>query len=78
MILTCKMLSNVFHYNHVLSVSPCVMKSLHFEYFNVMLYGLEIVKKVKESGVSRVQLFATLWTVDYQAPRSLEFSRQEY
>ena len=28
--------------------------------------------------VSRVQLFATLWTVAHQAPLSLGFSRQEY
>ena len=27
---------------------------------------------------SRVQLFATPWTVAYQAPPSMEFSRQEY
>ena len=27
---------------------------------------------------SHVQLFATLWTVAYQAPPSMEFSRQEY
>ena len=28
--------------------------------------------------LSRVQLFATLWTVAYQAPPSMGFSRQEY
>ena len=28
--------------------------------------------------VSRVQLFAIPWTVAYQAPPSMEFSRQEY
>ena len=28
--------------------------------------------------LSRVQLFATPWTVAYQAPLSMEFSRQEY
>ena len=28
--------------------------------------------------LSRVQLFATLWTVAHQAPLSMEFSRQEY
>ena len=27
---------------------------------------------------SCVQLFATLWTVAWQAPLSMEFSRQEY
>ena len=28
--------------------------------------------------LSRVRLFATPWTVTYQAPRSMGFSRQEY
>ena len=28
--------------------------------------------------LSRVRLFATLWTVAHQAPPSMEFSRQEY
>jgi len=30
------------------------------------------------SRFSRVQLFATLWTIALQAPLSMEFSRQEY
>ena len=36
--------------------------------------------KVKEKvkSLSRVQLFATSWTVAYQAPLSMGFSRQEY
>ena len=29
-------------------------------------------------SLSRVRLFATPWTVAYQAPQSVEFSRQEY
>ena len=29
-------------------------------------------------SLSRVRLFATPWTVAYQAPKSMEFSRQEY
>ena len=29
-------------------------------------------------SLSRVQLFATPWTVAYKAPLSVEFSRQEY
>ena len=28
--------------------------------------------------LSRVLLFVTLWTIAYQAPLSVEFSRQEY
>ena len=34
--------------------------------------------KVKVKSLSHVQLFATPWTVAYQAPRSMGFSRQEY
>ena len=29
-------------------------------------------------SLSRVRLLATLWTVTYQAPPSMRFSRQEY
>ena len=34
--------------------------------------------KVKVKSLSRVRLLATLWTVAYQAPPSMGFSRQEY
>ena len=34
--------------------------------------------KVKVKSLGRVRLFATPWTIAYQAPQSLEFSRQEY
>ena len=34
--------------------------------------------KVKVKLLSRVRLFATPWTVAYQAPLSMGFSRQEY
>ena len=37
---------------------------------------LELCMYVK--FLSRVRLFATPWTVAYQAPPSMEFSRQEY
>ena len=33
---------------------------------------------LKVKPLSRIQLFVTLWTVAYQAPPSMEFSRQEY
>ena len=33
---------------------------------------------MKVKLLSRVRLFATPWTVAYQAPLSMEFSRQEY
>ena len=34
--------------------------------------------KVKVQSLSHVQLFATQWTVAYQASPSMGFSRQEY
>ena len=34
--------------------------------------------KVKVKPLSRVQLFATPWTIACQAPPSMGFSRQEY
>ena len=34
--------------------------------------------EVKVKSLSHVQLFATPWTVAYQAPPSMKFSRQEY
>ena len=34
--------------------------------------------KVKVKSLSRVRLFATLWTVAHQAPLSMGFPRQEY
>ena len=42
----------------------------------ILTYLTEV--KVKVKSLSRVQLFATLWTVAYQAPLSMGFSRQEY
>ena len=35
-------------------------------------------KKVKVKSLSHVRLFATKWTLAYQAPPSMGFSRQEY
>ena len=39
--------------------------------------GVSLVK-VKVKLLSRVRLFATPWTIDYQAPLSMGFSGQEY
>ena len=33
---------------------------------------------MKVKPLSRVRLFATTWTVAYEVPPSMEFSRQEY
>ena len=40
--------------------------------------NLKKKKKRKVKSLSRVQLFVTPWTVAYQAPLSVGFSRQEY
>ena len=37
-----------------------------------------VYMKVKMKSLSCVQLFGTPWTVAYQAPPSMGFSRQEY
>ena len=38
----------------------------------------KVLVKEKVKSLSRVRLFATPWTVAYQAPQFMEFSRQEY
>ena len=38
----------------------------------------EVYSLVKVKSLSRVQHFATPWTVAYQAPLSMEFAGQEY
>ena len=37
---------------------------------------IQMTSKVKVKSLSRVQLFATAWTVAYQAPLSMGLSRQ--
>ena len=37
-----------------------------------------MVLKVKVKSLSRVRFFATPWTIAYQAPPSVGFSRQAY
>ena len=44
----------------------------------VYIYIYIYIVKVKVKLLSRVRLFATPWTVAYQAPPSVGFSRQEY
>ena len=42
------------------------------------LQSLDLSLKVKVKSLSHVRLFATLWTIAYQASPSMGFSRQEY
>ena len=59
----------------------CLGKYGHFfqlPYYLRLLLLLLLCMKVKVKSLSRVRLFATPWTVAYQAPLSMGFSRQEY
>ena len=55
---------------------------MHLWYLNFDKGGKNITtgqrKKVQVKSLSHVQLFATPWTVAYQATPSMGFSRQEY
>ena len=52
---------------------------IHFSDLVGQGFSLRMRKvKVKVKLISRVQLFATPWTVAHQAPLSMGFSRQEY
>ena len=46
---------------------------LYFNFLSILKESIVIVK-----SLSRVRLFATLWTITHQAPPSVGFSRQEY
>ena len=51
----------------------CLVKAMVFP---VVMYGCEKSSEVK--SLSLVRLFVTPWTVAYQAPLSMGFSRQKY
>ena len=43
-----------------------------------MIFNMTLYVNMNMKSLSRVQLFVTPWTVAYQAPLSMEFSREEY
>ena len=58
-----------------------MIKSLDFLKMNLLFLNSKLIYrvgkvKVKVKLLSHVQLFVTPWTVAYQAPLSLGFSRQ--
>ena len=57
-----------------------IRKEIKFTKYCVVYLTIHIFinMKVKVKSLSRVQLFATPWTVAYQASPSMGFSRQEY
>ena len=59
-------------------IEPVSLSLLHWQVSSLPLAppGNRNILKVK--SLSRVRLFATLWTVAHQAPPSMGFSRQEY
>ena len=64
-----------FLISHCYSLELCIQMLISFLFFFSQLFAS---LKVKVKLLSRVQLFATLWTVALQAPPSMGFSRQEY
>ena len=59
------------------SVSYSAHLSFYKHLLNYLLCAI-ILLGVHAQSLSRVQLFATPWTLAHQAPVSIEFSRQEY
>ena len=58
------------------SAVPGILQARTLEWVAISLSNVW-KRKGKVKSLSRVQLFATLWIVAYQAPLSMEFSRQE-
>ena len=58
--------------------SPLIQLYLTKLYQSANLSAVMELKERKGKSLSRVQLFATPWTVAYQASQSMGFSRQEY
>ena len=54
------------------------MLSIYKTYSTYVISWPKVKVKVKMKSLSRVQVFVILFTVAYQAPQSMQFSRQEY
>ena len=70
--LAAHMVKNLPYYCHLLSSNYHCLQSCPTTHWYI-LFSMCPVKLL-----SRVRLFATPWTVAYQAPQSIEFSMQEY
>ena len=57
-----------------------ITSQIHYYHHDAIISIItsSVIFIVKVKSLSRVQLFATPWTVAYEAPLSIEFSRQEY
>ena len=71
-----------YHRTDVISFSVNNTMGCLFIPLVVLLIIITIIKwylsSLKVKLISHVRLFATPWTVAYQAPQYMEFSRQEY
>ena len=56
-----------------------ITSQIHYYHHDAIISIItsSVIFIVKVKSLSRVQLFATPWTVAYQAPPSMGFSRQE-
>ena len=64
---------------HLMKVSFKTCVSLLIFCFDDLSIGVSgVFKKVKVKSLSHVRLFATPWTVAYQAPLSMGFTMQQY
>jgi len=61
----------------VISCFFCALFPRPYHYRSIPLYMLQLIN-VRACVISCVQLFVTLWTIAYQVPLFMEFSRQEY
>ena len=61
----------------VISCFLCALFPRLYHYCSIPLYMLQLIN-VRACLISCVQLFVTLWTIAYQVPLFMEFSRQEY
>ena len=59
------------------SAVPGILQARTLEWVAIS-FSNALKRKVKVKSLSRVRLFETPWTVAYQAPSSMGFSRQEY
>ena len=62
----------------ILDHLTCLLRNLYAGQEATVRIGHGTTGKKKVKSLSSVRLFATLWTISYQAPPSMGFSRQEY
>ena len=74
---SCPTLCDPIHGSPPGSPVPGILQARTLEWVAIS-FSNEWKWKVNVKSLSPVRLFATPWTVAYQAPPSMEFSRQEY